>query len=269
MIKPIIKWVGGKRQLLPIIQDNLPKKFNHYYEPFVGGGALLFSLKEENSTISDYNKELINVYQVIKHNLSKLIEDLQKHKNNKDYYYNIRALDREDSFKNISAIKRASRFIYLNKTCFNGLYRVNKNNQFNVPYGKYKNPNWINEENLLKISKYLQDVNIIQGDFEVIKPLIKKGDFIYLDPPYIPLTSTANFTSYTDNGFDMQDHIRLKEFCDYIDSIGAFFLLSNSYTDITLELYKEYKIVSVMAKRNINRDASKRGKIKEILVKNY
>ena len=269
MAKPIIKWVGGKRQLLPSILERIPKTFNQYFEPFIGGGALFFELNKKGSTISDYNKDLINLYKIVKNNPIELIEDLQKHINSSEYYYKIRELDRTEDFSSLSPIEKASRLIFLNKTCFNGLYRVNKKGQFNVPYGKYKNPQWIDEENILKASELFKKTKILNGDFEIIKPLIKKGDFIYLDPPYVPLNNTSNFTSYTDNGFSLEDQLRLKKFCDYIDSIGAYFLLSNSYTDFIIQNYKKYKIEAIMAKRSINAKGDKRGKVKEVLIRNY
>ncbi len=269
MCKPVIKWVGGKRQLIKDLTNFLPPKYDRYFEPFIGGGALFFSLKHHNSFISDYNSELTNLYNVIKNNTDELIKDLKKHTNTEEYYYKLRALDREETkYKRLSNIQKASRFIYLNKTGFNGLYRVNQSGQHNVPYGKYKNPNWIDEENLIACSILLEETEIQTGDFEVIKPYIKAGDFVYFDPPYVPLNTTS-FTSYTDKGFDTEMQERLKKLCDYINSIGAYFMLSNSYTDYILELYKDYNIKTVMANRAVNCKASGRGKIKEVVIINY
>ncbi len=269
MCKPVIKWVGGKRQLLNELIELLPTKYNRYFEPFIGGGALFFSLKHENSFISDYNQELTNLYITIRDNLEDLIEELKKHKNEEEYYYKIRALDRDKKkYKRLSNVKKASRFIYLNKTGFNGLYRVNRAGEHNVPYGRYKNPKWLDEENLRECSKLLSNTEIETGDFEIIKNRVQKGDFVYFDPPYVPLNNTS-FTSYTHNGFDSDMQVRLKELCDYIDSIGAYFMLSNSYTDYILDLYKEYDIKTVMANRAVNCKANGRGKIKEVVVINY
>lgn len=270
MCKPVIKWVGGKRQLINELKSFLPKDYNRYFEPFIGGGALFFSLKHQNSFISDYNHELTNLYSTIKNDTDKLIKDLKKHKNTEEYYYEMRALDRDEKkYKRLSNVKKASRFIYLNKTGFNGLYRVNSKGQNNVPYGKYKNPKWLDEENLKECSKLLAHTEIQTGDFEVIKDHIKEGDFVYFDPPYVPLNETSSFTSYTDQGFDAKMQERLKELCDYIDSIGAYFMLSNSHTDYILDLYKDYDIKTVMATRAVNSKASGRGKIKEVVVLNY
>jgi DNA adenine methylase len=267
--QPVIKWVGGKRQLIKELTGFLPLKYNRYFEPFIGGGALFFSLKHKNSFISDYNFELTNLYTIIKENLDDLIEDLKRHKNTEEYYYAIRILDRDtEKYKKLSNVKKASRFIYLNKTGFNGLYRVNKKGENNVPYGKYIKPRWLNEENLTECSELLKHTQIETGDFEIIKPYIKKGDFIYFDPPYVPLNENS-FTSYTKNGFDINMQERLKNLCDYINSVGAYFMLSNSYTKYILDLYKEYEIKTVMANRAVNCKATGRGKIKEVVVLNY
>lgn len=270
MCKPVIKWVGGKRQLLNELKKYMPKEFNTYFEPFIGGGALFFDLKIEKSFINDYNSELTNLYEIIKNKPNKLIKDLKKHENNSEYFYKIRELDRTpSSYKRLSKVKKASRFIYLNKTGFNGLYRVNRNGQFNVPFGKYKNPNYADEDNILECSNLLQKTTILNGDFENIKKFIKRGDFVYFDPPYVPISDTSNFTGYTDKGFDEDMQFRLKELCDYIHNIGAYFMLSNSYTPYIEELYKGYNLIIVQANRALNCKANGRGKINEYLVINY
>ena len=269
MCRPIIKWVGGKRQLISAIRSNLPPSFNNYFEPFVGGGALFFSLKRPNAHINDSNLELINVYGVVKDNPRALINSLSKHKNTPEHYYEVRSLDRKNKLQKITRVQRASRFIYLNKTGFNGLYRVNKDGQNNVPYGRYKNPKIVDGENILECSKLLQKTTITHGDFEEIKGEVKKGDFVYCDPPYVPLSKTSNFTSYTSTGFGLKEQYRLKEFCDYIDSIGAYFMLSNSFTKEMNTLYKGYEIKTLSAIRSINCKGDGRGKIKELLVTNY
>ena len=191
MCKPVVKWIGGKRQLIDDIKKNMPKKYNRYFEPFVGGGALFFELKPENSFINDYNHELTNLYEVIKTKPYELIEDLKKHKNSEEYYYNLRKLDREpEEYKKMSQVKKASRFIFLNKTGFNGLYRVNKKGQNNVPFGRYSNPTIFEEDNIFECSKYLQSATITTGGFEIIKEYVKEGDFVYFDPPYVHLNAT-------------------------------------------------------------------------------
>ncbi|MDQ1340976.1 MAG: hypothetical protein QG567_2134, partial [Campylobacterota bacterium] len=230
MPKPFIKWAGGKRQLIKKIKENMPKSYNSYFEPFIGGGALYFELKPQRAFINDYNSELTNLYSVVKHKPRELIEDLKLHKNTAEYYYKLRRLDREPNYKELPEHKRASRFIYLNKTGFNGLYRVNKAGENNVPFGRYKNPDIVNQENILKCSLLLNNTTITTGDFTLIKEHIKKGDFIYLDPPYVPISTTASFTAYTKAGFTQEDQLRLKELCDFINEAEGYFLLSNSYT---------------------------------------
>ncbi len=269
-IRPVVKWAGGKRQIIDELLKRVPRGYNRYFEPFVGGGALLFKLLPEDAVINDYNKELMNMYEVIRDNVDALIKDLKKHRNTKEYYYKIRNIDREPQlYKKMSPVERASRFIYLNRTCYNGLYRVNSRGEFNVPFGNYKNPVWLDEENLKLMSHYLQRISILNGDFEIIKGLVSEGDFVYFDPPYVPLSETASFTSYTNKGFTLEDQKRLKLLCDYLDSIGAKFMLSNSYTEFTLRLYKRYHVEIVRARRAINSNGKKRGEINEIIVRNY
>ncbi len=270
-LAPILKWVGGKRQLMEEIIKYIPNEYNTYYEPFIGGGAVLFSLQPENAVINDINSELINVYRVIKNNLNELLEDLKKHKNNEQYFYKIRGLDRTEEYNRLSNVEKASRIIFLNKTCYNGLYRVNSSGHFNAPFGKYKNPNIINEKRLLAIHDYFvnNNIKILNTDYYNSLKDISKHDFVYFDPPYHPISDSSNFTNYSKDGFDENDQIKLKEVCDELDSKGIKFLLSNSNSEFIKSLYKEYKIEYVSAKRNINSKASKRGAIKEVLVRNY
>ena len=266
---PIVKWAGGKRQLIADLKNNLPKKFNRYFEPFIGGGALFFNIQPENAYISDINPELINLYQVIKNNTYELIEDLKQHKNTEEYFYEIRNIDRNSKYKKWSDIQKASRFIYMNRTCFNGLYRVNSKGEFNVPYGKYSNPRILDEVNLLNCSQLFQNTEIRHSDFSEILNNVQKGDFVYFDPPYAPLNETSSFTSYTKEGFGEDMQVKLKELCDELDNMGVHFMLSNSDTKGINKLYKNYEIKKVFASRAINSVASKRGKISEVLVRNY
>ncbi len=271
LITPFLKWVGGKRQLMPIIRKHLPLKFNTYYEPFVGGGAVLFEIQPQKAVINDFNQELINTYKIIKSNPIELIQDLKLHLNESDYFYNIRALDRQEEFENLSSLKKASRILYLNKTCYNGLYRVNNSGEFNSPFGKYKNPNIVNEITIKAVSKFLNenDITIINGDFEKAVEKAKKGDFVYFDPPYDPVSKSSNFTGYVQGGFNMFDQIRLRELCDKLNEKGVKFLLSNSSTSFILDQYSKYNISTVKANRSINSNASKRGEVNEVLIKNY
>jgi DNA adenine methylase len=271
LIAPFLKWVGGKRQIMPEIVKLLPKKITSYYEPFVGGGAVLFNLQPPKAFINDYNAELINVYKVIKNNLNELIDDLKKHKNESGYFYELRSIDRKEGFKSLSDVQKASRIIYLNKTCFNGLYRVNNSGEFNSPFGKYKNPNIINEPTLKAVSNYLNsnDINLVHGDYEDILKSISKNSFVYLDPPYHPVSQSANFTGYIQGGWDMYDQIRLRQTCDKLNEKGVKFLLSNSATDFIKEQYEKYSITTIKANRSINSDGEKRGEVDEYLIRNY
>lgn len=273
LVTPFLKWVGRKKQLIPTIVTHLPKNINEltYVEPFIGGGAVLFHLQPKNAIINDFNEELINVYEVIKNNLDELIEDLKKHKNEHDYFYEIRSLDRNDNFKNLSKVERASRVIYLNKTCYNGLYRVNNAGEFNSPFGRYKNPNIVNEPTLKAVSKYLNSNNIMikNGDYNDVLKTLDKNSFVYLDPPYHPISESSNFTGYIQGGWDAFDQIRLREVCDELNAKGIKFLLSNSSAQLIKDQYTQYKIENVKANRAINSNGANRGEIDEILIKNY
>lgn len=266
---PIVKWVGGKRQLMFELLKNMPENYNRYFEPFIGGGALFFELQPDNAYISDMNEELFNLYQVVRDNVDKLITDLKKHDISKEYFMEIRNIDRTEEYKNWSNVKKASRFIYLNRTCFNGMYRVNSKGEFNVPFGHYKNPRILDENNLINCSNLLQKTEIKHADFSEILTKVQKGDFVYFDPPYVPLSETSSFTSYTKDGFDIDMQFKLRDVCDELDSMGVKFLLSNSDTKLVNELYENYNIKKVFASRQINANADGRGKITEVLVRNY
>jgi DNA adenine methylase len=272
LVEPVLKWVGGKRQLLKDIEIHIPRKFSTFYEPFLGGGAVLFHLQPHKAVVNDINEELINVYTVIRDNVEELIEDLKKHKNEAEYFYNIRELDRDkEAYNRLSSIKKASRLIYLNKTCYNGLFRVNQQGEFNTPFGRYKNPNIVNEVTLRAVSNYFNKAQITFKciDFEESVKGIRKGSFVYFDPPYDPVSDSANFTGYDKGGFDRDEQIRLKQLCDKLNNRNVKFLLSNSATEFILDLYKDYNIAIVKAKRAINSRGDKRGEVNEVLVKNY
>ncbi|WP_047153820.1 DNA adenine methylase [Aneurinibacillus tyrosinisolvens] len=271
LAQPFLKWAGGKRQLLPEITKYIPREINTYYEPFIGAGAVLLHLQPPKAVINDINSELINAYTVIRDQIEELLADLSKHVNDKEYFYNIRELDRKEQYQLLTPVERASRMIYLNKTCFNGLFRVNSRGQFNVPFGKYKNPAIVNEEVLRAVHEYLAyaDVTLLNGDFAKAVESARAGDFVYFDPPYDPVSETASFTSYSLDGFRTEQQIRLKELLDELDHRGCRVMLSNSATDFIKDLYKQYNIKIVGAKRNINSKASGRGKIDEVLVMNY
>ncbi len=266
---PIVKWVGGKRQLMFELLKNMPKTYNRYFEPFIGGGALFFELRPQYGYISDLNEELINLYTVVRDDVYELIDNLNKHEISKEYFMAIRNIDRTKEYQNWSDVKKASRFIYLNRTCFNGMYRVNSQGQFNVPFGNYKNPRIVDEENLINCSKLFKNTEICCADFSEILNKVQKGDFVYFDPPYVPLNETSSFTSYTKDGFDLDMQFKLREVCDELDSKGVMFMLSNSDTKLVNELYSNYEIKKVFASRAINANGNGRGKITEILVRNY
>ncbi|GAI65419.1 unnamed protein product, partial [marine sediment metagenome] len=257
---------GGKRQLLSQIDLFLPKDIEAYVEPFVGGGALFFYLLPENAVLIDNNPVLINAYHVIKKSVDELIELLKLHKNEEEYYYTIRNVDRTKEFKKWSDVEKASRTIYLNKCCYNGLYRVNSKGQFNVPFGKYKNPNFCHEKNLRAVHEVLQNVEIIHDSFKKCVDYANENTFFYIDPPYIPLSKTSNFTSYTQENFTKENQIELKEVIDTLTSRGSKVMLSNSCHKSIMVLYEDYFINVVRAKRVINSKASKRGEIKEVLI---
>ncbi|SDB07032.1 DNA adenine methylase [Pseudobutyrivibrio sp. YE44] len=273
LLSPMLKWVGGKRQLLSDIVPMIDDKCSTYVEPFVGGGAVLFSMQPRKAIINDYNEELINVYTTVRDNLEELLDKLKEHesKNSAEYFYEIRALDREEAFANMSAVDRAARIIYLNKTCYNGLYRVNSAGQFNSPYGKYKNPNIVNEPVIRAISKYFttNDIKILNGDYKDALKNINKDSFVYLDPPYMPISSSSSFTGYTEGGFGYSKQVELKEECDKLAKKGIHFVQSNSDCEEIRELYKDYKIKTVKAKRSINSVGNKRGEINEVIIYNF
>lgn len=273
--KPFVKWVGGKRQLLRQFRElglYPPEYFDPvtstYFEPFVGGGAVFFDLLPMNAELSDRNLELVTTYNVIKKDVDALIELLKKQKYEKEYYLKIRAKDP----KKLLDTEVATRFIYLNRTGFNGMYRVNSRGGFNVPFGKYTNPIICDEENLRRVSKVLQKVTIKHQDYKNVLTKAMKGDFVYFDPPYYPVSKTASFTSYTADSFMEQEQAELRDTFVELHKRGCFVMLSNSDTPFINELYSNIKSVNiskVSAGRAINSDATKRGKITEVLVTNY
>ena len=272
--KPFVKWAGGKRQIIDKLKEYIPSEFNTYYEPFIGGGALLFELSPKKAVINDSNKELINVYKVLcnEEKFTKLCRVLNSHETNhsEEYYYEIRNKDRnKKTYDRLSDYTKAARTIYLNKACFNGLYRVNSNNEFNVPFGKKLKVNTYEGSNLITVSNYLtmNDIKILSVDFEEAVKNAKCGDFVYFDPPYDSDTST--FNSYTENGFGKEEQIRLANVFKELDEKGVYVMLSNHNTTLVNELYKDYHIHIIEAKRNINANGKKRGKVEEVIITNY
>lgn len=271
LIKPVIKWVGGKRQLLHQIQPRVPETFNRYCEPFLGGGAVFFALQPQKFLVSDVNPELINLYTVIRDDVDALISHLGSMETSAEEYYRIRSLDRDDAWARVTQVERAARTIYLNRTGYNGLYRVNRAGQFNVPYGRHVNPRILHEESLRAVSSYL---NTAQGQIscasyqETIADL-REGDFVYFDPPYDPVSQSASFTSYTSDGFSREDQIALRDTCRELNDKGVKFMLSNSATPFIRDLYSEFTVELVSARRSVNSNAARRGAIHEVLVRNY
>lgn len=268
-LRPILKWVGGKRQLLSSIRPLVSQEYDTYYEPFIGGGAVLFDLQPEKAVINDSNTELINVYECIRDHPADVIELLEEHaaKNSSEYFYKIRSQDRKPAYTQRSAPERAARIIYLNKTCYNGLYRVNSAGQFNTPYGRYAHPNIVNKELIEAMSDYLQgQITILNGDYQTALATADEHSFVYLDPPYMPISSSASFTGYTEGGFGYEEQCRLKNTCDDLRKRKVHFLESNSDCDDIRKLYSEYDITIVKAKRSVNSKANRRGAIKEVLI---
>lgn len=274
---PIVKWAGGKAQLLPQFEPFFPDHFQRYIEPFVGGGAVFFHLYGQGrldgreSILIDRLEELINVYRVTKDHVQDLITELHQHepyKHDADYYYEVRAWDRRADYRQRSDVERAARFIFLNRTCYNGLYRVNRKGQFNVPFGRYRNPTICDAENLRLVSRALRGVVLEVGDFARCLEWAGSEDFVYLDPPYHPLSKTAYFTSYTSAPFLMKDQQRLAETFEELVRRGCQVMLSNSYTPPIQQLYEGHDQIQVQATRPISSKADQRGAIPELLVMN-
>ena len=269
-VKPFLKWAGGKSQLLEQFDSYFPKTHERYLEPFVGSAAVFFHLRPKRAFLADINAELVNCYICIRDNVDGVINALRWHKakHSVEHYYEVRSWESLD----LEAVKSAARFIYLNKTCFNGLYRVNSQGKFNVPIGSYSNPNIINEENLRGVSQALQDVEIHNLAFDVFcHKFAKKGDFIYFDPPYQPLSKTSSFTGYTKDSFSLNDQKRLRDLFDEMHARGCKLMLSNSWCPEIVQLYKRYKNTSyeALARRAINCRGSRRSAIKEFVILNY
>jgi len=264
--RPFLKWAGGKNKLIQQYIPYFPKKFKTYYEPFLGGGAIFFYLNPQLAVLTDINAELVNTYRCVKNNVEELILLLKEHqlKHSKEYYYGVR------QGNGVTPVEKAARLIYLNKTCFNGLYRENSKGEFNVPIGKYKNPKICNAALLRSVSAALQPTQIDVRPFEdILKYASSSDDFVYFDPPYYPLSPTSNFTAYSRYSFSQDDQIRLKEVFAELAGRDVKVMLSNSDSQFIRELYREFNIHSISASRLINSNAMKRGKITEVLITSY
>lgn len=274
-MKPVVKWAGGKRQILDKIKANMPEQFNNFYEPFVGGGAVLFDLAPCNATINDVNQELLAIYKCLQDNELYLlmIGELDKHEQNhsEEYFYQVRALDHEPRFELEPIWKRAARLIYLNKACFNGLYRVNSKGFFNVPSAKKEKVKTYDLSNMEEIHRYFMEdnINILNGDFVEACRTARSGDFVYFDPPYDTYEDKDSFTAYSKFDFNKEDQKRLSDLFKVLTKKGVKCLLSNSNTNYVNELYKDFNIEVITAKRIINSKATGRGFVEEVLIKNY
>lgn len=263
--RPFIKWAGGKRQLLEEIRKHIPSSFGRYYEPFVGGGAVFFDLRPPQAVLSDANERLIRTYRAVRDDVEHVIRLLSKCPHDRAFYEDAVKLDVDK----LNDAQLASWFIYVNRVGFNGLYRVNKANKFNVPFGDYKNPKICDADNLRACSKALQGVVLEHGDFATVLARAKPGDFVYIDPPYIPASETASFTAYQAGGFSMDDQARLHATAWQLTQSGVHVLLSASMTEGTLLFYDNpyFELFEVSAKRAINSDADKRGNVSELLIR--
>jgi DNA adenine methylase len=264
--RPFLKWAGGKGQLIPQYSQFFPQEFDTYYEPFLGGGAVFFHLQPRRSVLMDINPELVNVYTCVRDRVEDLISLLEVHQEQhcETHYYRVRSNPSDHP------LERAARFIYLNKTCFNGLYRENSKGPFNVPMGRYKNPRVCHAELLRSVSLSLRNAQVLESPFDAMLHQVKgKRSFVYFDPPYYPISPTSNFTAYNRYSFSAADQIHLRDVFAELAGRGVKVMLSNSRCPFTLDLYRDFNIHTITASRAINSDPAKRGKISEILVTSY
>jgi DNA adenine methylase len=267
-LRPFLKWAGGKRRLITQYHDYFPdfQDINRYYEPFIGGGAIFFHYQPETAVLADRNQTLMDVYQAVQQDVDAVIAALKPHHNDSDYFYEVRAWD----VTTLTLAQRAARIIFLNKTCFNGLFRENSKGKFNVPFGRYKKPKICDEDRLRLAAEALQNVSLMAADFENVVETAVAGDFVYFDPPYAPLNATSSFTQYDKDGFALADQIRLSDTVDALTKRKCKVMLSNSSAPIIYDLYaKDYRLVEMQARRNINSKGNGRGPIKELLILNY
>ncbi len=267
-VKPFVKWVGGKTQLLPQLLALAPKEFKAYHEPFVGGGALFFALKPETAYLTDFNPRLVNAFRCVKDNLQEVVMHMRAFQRTADCYYKQRELLNKEGSVSFNEPEAAARFIFLNKTCFNGLWRENSHGEFNVPYGGDRKGKFLDESNLLACSIALRKPNMYFGsqDFGCVAENAVEGDFAYFDPPYIPLTATS-FVDYTSDGFGGPEQVRLRDLALELKSRGVHVMLSNSDTALTRELYKGFELHEVQARRSVNRNGNGRGKVGELIIR--
>ena len=275
--RPFVKWAGGKAQLLSQFEPHWPATFRGYVEPFVGGGAVFFHLYRQGRlngpiVLNDANAELMLCFEVIRDDLESLLAVLYRHEPHRldaDYYYALRDWDRDPDFVERPAVERAARTLFLNRTCYNGLYRVNSQGHFNVPFGRYKNPRIVDEDNLRAVRDALRGVDLHCDDFGCCLDWVAPGGLVYMDPPYDPLSATSSFTSYTPDSFGQREQCRLAEVFRQLDTVGCWAMLSNSDTALVRELYAGYRLEVLQARRPISSKGSERGTIPELLILNY
>ena len=261
---PWVKWAGGKRRMVPVLAPFVPKTFGTYYEPFVGGGAMFYGLRPERAVLGDTNPELINAYTVVRDDVDELVAELRTHHHDEAHFYEVRALDPTK----LGPVERAARFIFLNKTCFNGLYRVNRAGRFNVPFGKYTAPLICDEPNLHACSTMLKEVAIHRQPFERVLDRAVAADFVYFDPPYLPLSATSSFTGYTQDGFGLADHRRLRDVAAMLKARGVHVVISNSAAPAIRELSAVgFEVSDVQGARSINSKGDGRGKVAELIIR--
>jgi DNA adenine methylase len=263
--RPVVKWAGGKTRLLRELCRRLPRHFERYFEPFMGGGALFFRLQPHDAWLSDINPDLIQLYEIIREHPESLIAELRDYPHDRDFYYRLRGIQAKD----IDPVARAARTLYLNRTCFNGLYRVNRAGRFNVPFGRYRNPLICDPDTIRAASRALQGRHLACLPFEVAADEIRAGDLVYFDPPYHPVGGTARFVSYADGGFGAVDQARLQAVFVELTRRGAACLLTNSDTELSRDLYADFRVDRVLAPRPINRDPAGRGPVGELIIRGY
>lgn len=264
MAEPIVKWIGGKGRLLPELVSRLPGRFKTYHEPFIGGGALFFAIRPRFAYLADANPELVNLYQCIKREPGALMDRLAGMGTDETEYYRLRGQDRDPGFADLSAVERAARFIYLNKCCFNGLYRVNRQGHFNAAWGKRRNPQLFDAGNVMSVQAALEGVRLTVADFGQVLHLARPGDFVYFDPPY-----DDSFTGYTSGSFSRQDQHRLWQLCVKLHRLGASWMLSNADTPFIRQLFRAFRVESVLAPRSVAASGAARAPAREVIVRNY
>lgn len=269
--KSFVKWIGGKTQLLPELVSRMPWNYNKYIELFVGGGSLFFEVQPREAILSDLCTDLIMAYQAVRDMPELLLKSLAKHEASYEYFQEVRSADRDPSFSKWDTLNRASRFLYLNKTARSGMFRVNNNGQFNAPYGRYKNPNIVNEEKIRYCNKVLQSASLLNSDYKDVFECADRGDFVYIDPPYLtPLDGNKIFNEYTREKFSYEDQKLLRSIVDKLTNKGVKVMISNSYCPTIFSLYSDYLIDEVVANRAVNSDSlNRKDSVKEVIIRNY